>query len=378
MNDSRNSNHCAGDFIEKLLDWHTIHARTGLPWTGNPDPYLIWISEIMLQQTRVSTVIPYFQKFMEIFPNIVSLADAPLDQVLNLWSGLGYYSRARNLHAAAKEIKNRHDGCFPENYDEILDLPGIGKSTAGAICALAFEMRTAILDANAKRVYSRVYCVDEASESIRNRKLWEIADSHTSDNHARQYTQAIMDLGATVCLPSIPLCHSCPVAKLCCASQRDLTHQYPFRKKSAKRDTRNITMVMAVDQTARILLERRPPRGIWGGLWSFPEYAGTPENLREWFKKRYLVEIVPNSPWPPVQHEFTHFRLNISPLPARVVRREDGFDDNARFMFFDPKGEFNKGLPAPVATLMSRIDAVANEIAADSSNASTSPNSMNS
>ena len=355
MNDSTKHMDRSDNFIRLLLDWKQALPGRGLPWTRNSNPYMIWISEIMLQQTRAQTVVPYFERFINEFPDIDTLADAPEDQVLGLWAGLGYYARARNLHAAAQYIRDHCDGQFPYSFDEILNLPGVGRSTAGAICALAYGMRTPILDGNAKRVYSRFFCIDDDSESERNRKLWEISDIHTPEHQSEKYTQLIMDLGAIVCLPKNPLCNRCPVASSCQAFRNDLTHRLPIKKKSSIRHTKSTTMIMAMDRLGRVLLERRAAKGIWGGLWSFPEYRGEPEYLIDWMRKRYFVQIQCDESWTPFHHDFTHFRLRITPQPACVLKLEKGFTDQTDFKFFTLIEIIRKGVPAPVFDLLCRI-----------------------
>ena len=355
MNDSTKHMDRSDNFIRLLLDWKQALPGRGLPWTRNSNPYMIWISEIMLQQTRAQTVVPYFERFINEFPDIGTLADAPEDQVLGLWAGLGYYARARNLHAAARYIRDHYDGQFPHSFDEILNLPGVGRSTAGAICALAFGMRMPILDGNAKRVYSRFFCIDDDSESERNRKLWEIADIHTPEHQSEKYTQLIMDLGATVCIPKNPLCNRCPVASSCQAFLNDLTHRLPVKKKSSIRHTKSTTMIMAMDRLGRVLLERRASKGIWGGLWSFPEYLGETEFLLDWMRKHYFVQIQCDASWAPFNHEFTHFRLHVTPQPVRVLKLENGFTDQMEFEFFTLDEIIRKGVPAPVFNLLCRI-----------------------
>ena len=274
MNDRTKHMDRSDNFIRLLLDWKQALPGRGLPWTRNSNPYMIWISEIMLQQTRAQTVVPYFERFINEFPDIGTLADAPEDQVLGLWAGLGYYARARNLHAAARYIRDHYDGQFPDSFDEILNLPGVGRSTAGAICALAYGMRTPILDGNAKRVYSRFFCIDDDSESERNRKLWDIADIHTPKNQSKKFTQLIMDLGATVCMPKNPICNRCPVASSCQAFRDDLTHRLPIKKKSSIRHTKSTTMIMAMGPIGESPVGTKTSGGHMGRSLEFPRVPG--------------------------------------------------------------------------------------------------------
>ncbi|MXW48523.1 MAG: A/G-specific adenine glycosylase, partial [Gammaproteobacteria bacterium] len=310
------------DFSQLLLKWRNPLPGRDLPWAFEPNPYKVWISEIMLQQTQATTVIPYYLSFIEKFPDITSLTEASIDEVLNLWTGLGYYSRARNLHRAAQQIADQHNGQFPTNFEEILALPGVGLSTAGAICALAFGHKAPILDGNAKRVYARSFCVDDEKDSQRTRRLWKIADACTPAEDCQKYTQNIMDLGATVCTPRNPKCEVCPVGSLCCAKSTNLIEKFPARKQRVIRKTKAVTLVVALDQCNRLLLERRPPAGIWGGLWSFPEYSDHIDNVQKWFWQNYTMKISIIQTWDPFHHDFTHFRLNITPLLVQIADSE--------------------------------------------------------
>lgn len=343
-------------FNQLLLGWDCKLPGRGLPWAFSTDPYRIWISEIMLQQTQAKTVVGYFERFIDEFPDVVSLADASTDNVMRFWAGLGYYTRARNLHAAAKIIRDQHHGKFPSNFQDVLALPGIGKSTAGAICALAYGLRTPILDGNAKRVYARYHCVDDDSESARTRRLWEIAEEHTPEHRVQRYTQLIMDLGATVCTPRNPKCTICPLIRLCCAHQNNLTDQLPRRKISRDRDIRHVTMLIITDDANRVLLQRRPPEGIWGNLWSFPEFSGTTEDIESWCHSQLKVQIKAHSPWSSINHDFTHFRLVITPHLAKLVEFDPKSTkeiDTALFAISEARA---MGIPAPVRTLLTSME----------------------
>ena len=342
-------------FTAMLIAWDQPSPGRGLPWAFNSDPYIVWISEIMLQQTRAETVVPYFEKFIREFPTIEALAVAPLDHVLRLWAGLGYYSRARNLHASAQIICEDHNGIFPRTFCEVLKLPGVGRSTAGAICSLAFEMRHPILDGNAKRVYSRFFGVDVEPENERIKTLWNLADLHTPKDDVQQYTQRIMDLGATVCLPRIPKCETCPLSIGCYALQHQQTHRLPLKRKPKHRPEKLTTMIMAIDLKGRILLERRPESGIWGGLWSLPEYEGSLENLTVWMQSFYDVHVNPEDAWNTVTHDFTHFRLLISPLPVRITKFNSKFFDRSDLTLYRPKSDFDRGIPTPIHKLIRQI-----------------------
>ena len=254
-------------FTTSLLKWYDQHGRKSLPWQINRDPYSVWVSEIMLQQTQVASVIPYFQRFMARFPNSGALADAPLDEVLHLWSGLGYYARARNLHKAAKQIMQRHAGQFPSDFEQVLALPGIGRSTAGAILAFGFDQRHPILDGNVKRVLTRIHRIDgyPGRREIEHR-LWALADSHTPIEGVAHYTQAIMDLGAEVCVRKTPKCKHCPVTSLCGAYKHGDMTAYPNQKPKKAKPEKMIKMLLLRRPNGEVLLTRRPPTGIWGGL----------------------------------------------------------------------------------------------------------------
>jgi A/G-specific adenine glycosylase len=256
-----------------LLRWWRAHGRHDLPWQRRRTPYRVWISEIMLQQTQVTTVIPYYRGFMARFPNLRALADAPLDEVLHLWSGLGYYARARNLHRAAQLIRDEYGGRFPRRFEQIAALPGIGRSTAGAILALARGERHAILDGNVRRVLARYHAIKGWSGEKRTEaRLWALTEQHTPRNNVAAYTQAIMDLGATLCTRTRPRCNECPLASGCRAHALGRETAFPARRPKKARPVRRTRMLL-VTCVNRVLLERRPPAGVWGGLWSLPTGA---------------------------------------------------------------------------------------------------------
>ena len=343
------------NFSQNLLGWNCKLPGRGLPWAFSGDPYRIWISEIMLQQTQARTVVAYFERFITEFPDVVSLANAPSDDVMTLWAGLGYYTRARNLHAAAKIVRDHHRGQFPRTFQEVVALPGVGKSTAGAICALAYGMRTPILDGNAKRVYARYHCVNDESESARNRRLWEIAEQNTPEQNVQRYTQLIMDLGATICTPRNPQCPTCPVRDACCAYSNNLTDQLPRRKTPVSRDVRHVTMLIITDDGDRVVLQRRPPEGIWGDLWSFPEYTGATEDVESWCQTQFGMQAKAALPWNRFNHDFTHFRLTITPQPLRLLSHEEGFLKECKLKLFEISHAQSIGIPAPVHTLLTLI-----------------------
>jgi len=336
----------------RLLDWHARAGRHDLPWQQDRTAYRVWISEIMLQQTQVATVIPYFQRFTARFPDVRALADAPSDEVLHLWTGLGYYARARNLHRAAQVIRDRHDGRFPTDFDAVVELPGIGRSTAGAILAQSQGARHAILDGNVKRVLSRHYGIDGApDEAATQALLWQRAEENTPSSDLANYTQAIMDLGATLCVRK-PRCAECPIAQDCVARIESRQDRLPAaRRKRAERRQRRAVMLVARHESS-VLLVQRPSNGIWGGLWCLPEFDSP--SAAEQYVARQLVRTLPGSALlPDIEHSFTHFDLVITPL---VVRCEATRGVNeAQELWYDLAQPARVGLPAPIRTLLGNL-----------------------
>ncbi|HHS83341.1 MAG TPA: A/G-specific adenine glycosylase, partial [Gammaproteobacteria bacterium] len=306
-------------FAERLLGWYDRHGRKGLPWQENRTAYTVWLAEIMLQQTQVATVIPYYQRFLEYFPHITVLAEADIDEVLHLWSGLGYYARGRNLHRAAQVIRDEHGGVFPQSFEEVVALPGIGRSTAGAILSQAFGQRHPILDGNVKRLLSRIHAVEGwPGKAPVERLLWQLASRYLPHERMADYTQAIMDFGATLCSRTRPACAHCPFADDCHAHQHGREQELPAPRKSSRLPLRRTTLLLITDTEGRVLLERRPPAGIWGGLWSFPE-CGDEMDPAGWCCEELGCEVELQEPLPPLHHAFSHFRLVITPLPARLL-----------------------------------------------------------
>ncbi|MEM9057121.1 MAG: A/G-specific adenine glycosylase [Pseudomonadota bacterium] len=353
-------------FAERVLDWFGNHGRHDLPWQHNPDggdfAYRVWISEVMLQQTQVATVIPYFERFMQRFPTVVALADAPVDDVLHHWSGLGYYARARNLHAAACQVRDEHGGAFPRRFDDVLALPGVGRSTAGAILALADDQRHAILDGNVKRVLARYHAVDGwPGKTAVLKRLWDFAEQHTPERRVAQYTQAMMDLGATVCTRSKPRCECCPLTAGCAAHAEGTAHRYPGKRKPKARPQKACSMLILRRDDGSVLLRQRPPSGIWGGLWSFPELDGRADVAawceRELGMTRTAADAVAGSveAWPVVRHAFSHFDLDIEPLVARVGDGHTGVRD-AGAVWYNLTAPARLGLAAPVSRLLETLE----------------------
>jgi A/G-specific adenine glycosylase len=339
------------DFARQLLAWFDIHGRKNLPWQQQPTAYRVWVSEVMLQQTQVSTVIPYYLAFIGRFPNIETLARAPLDDVLHHWSGLGYYARARHLHRAAQILLADHANSFPETLEGAMALPGIGRSTAGAVLALARGQRHPILDGNVKRVLSRVFGVEGvAGEPQTLQRLWTLAERCTPTERVAEYTQAIMDLGATVCIRRRPLCHACPLADGCLARLAGRQEELPPPRPRRARPTRVTCMLLAVRDRQYVLLERRPPQGIWGGLWGLPEFASS-EAARDWCNRELSVSTRVPQRLGTLRHAFTHFDLQIEPVRIDCSGI-DAVMESGRFVWYDPWAPQALGIAAPVSALI--------------------------
>lgn len=306
----------ASALAPRLLAWWQVHGRRGLPWQHHRTPYRVWVAEVMLQQTQASAVVPYFERFLARFPALADLAEAPLDEVLHLWSGLGYYARARNLHRTAQIVACRHRGALPRTQAELAALPGIGRSTAAAIVAQAYGTSAAILDGNAKRVLARHFRVrGPISAGSTLRKLWALAERHTPNTRAGDYAQAVMDLGATVCTRAKPRCGACPLAETCLARRHGETTELPQPAKRRARPCRERRFFVLADAAGACFVERRPPAGIWGGLWSPPERAAatTPEAFlaAAGLGALPLAHVKPATTF---RHAFTHFDLDVAPV----------------------------------------------------------------
>ena len=343
----------AADFAVRLLDWFDHHGRHDLPWQRPRSPYRVWLSEIMLQQTRVETVIPYFERFTSVFPDLASLARAPLDAVLHLWTGLGYYARARNLRRAAQVVVERHGGELPPDLEALTALPGIGRSTAGAILAMAWGRRAPILDGNVKRVLARHGAVTGwPGEARVARQLWALADQFTPAERVADYTQAIMDLGATLCTGARPACARCPVADDCQARRDGAVSHFPGRKPETTIPVRQRLWLVLRNIPGEVLLERRPPTGIWGGLWSFPECPpDTGEVDIESACSALGCKVMAIRPGVAGRHLFTHFKLDYRTLEI-AVSTTDGVADRDAHRWVDPAAPGALGLPTPVRNLL--------------------------
>ncbi len=342
----------SGPFAQRLLRWFDRHGRRDLPWQHPRTPYRVWVSEVMLQQTQVATVIPYFDRFMQAFPRLRDLAAASLDVVLALWSGLGYYSRARNLHRAATLCVELHGGDLPRDFDALVALPGIGRSTAGAILAQAWGERHAILDGNVKRVLARHAGVrGDASGAPVVARLWQHAEALLPQRRLADYTQAIMDLGAGVCVRRAPRCPQCPLARDCVAHREGLTDLLPERASKRAVPRRATTLLLLRDAGDRILFERRPPSGVWGGLWSLPEVPQR-DDPSVAVRERFGVAANDGRELPAFEHAFTHFRLAVTPWTARVGAPAKVADSDLRWIARTDLAAF--GLPQPVRSQVER------------------------
>ncbi len=341
------------EFAARVLSWFERHGRKDLPWQQDVTPYRVWVSEIMLQQTQVQTVIPYFNAFMQRFPDVLALADSEQDAVLSHWSGLGYYARARNLHKAARQIRDEHGGEFPQTFDELIALPGIGRSTAGAILSLALGQRHTILDGNVKRVLARHAAVDGWPGSTRvANTLWAVAEQQTPQENVAEYTQAMMDLGATLCTRSKPRCPNCPVSDDCKALASDSISDYPGRKPKTKKPLRTTTMILAsIDD--QVYLERRPEAGIWGGLWSLPELGE--HSLQDWCDAELGAQATETQPWEVLRHSFSHYDLDIQPIVVRMKAHASTLADSDAKVWHHLDDAPPGGLAAPVRKLIEQL-----------------------
>jgi A/G-specific adenine glycosylase len=348
-----------GWFSDRIVEWQRAHGRHDLPWQGTRDPYRIWVSEIMLQQTQVAAVIPYYLRFVARLPDVHALAAAAPDEVMRLWSGLGYYSRARNLHGCAQRVVADFGGRFPRSADALADLPGIGRSTGAAIAAFAFGERVAILDGNVKRVLCRFEAVEGyPGAGPVERRLWEIADRELPDGEIEAYTQGLMDLGATLCSRSRPACGQCPLSERCVASAEGRTAELPTRKPRRVVPVRETTMLV-LRRGDEVCLERRPPTGIWGGLWSLPEWpVASPESVAGMLEARFGLAEYARTELPPFEHAFTHFRLRVRALlldvGARAAKPPGAAQQGAALWL--PLTEVDgAALPRPVKSLLQRL-----------------------
>lgn len=345
-------------FATRLLAWFERCGRHDLPWQHPRTPYRVWLSEVMLQQTQVRTVVPYFHRFVDALPDLPALAAASPDTVLALWSGLGYYSRARNLHAAARLCMERHNGALPRDVDALAALPGIGRSTAAAIAAQAWNDRHAILDGNVKRVLARYHAVEGwPGLPAVERVLWSHAQAHVADpalpgDRLADYTQAQMDLGATICTRSRPACAICPLQADCIARIEGRTDELPTPRPSRELPRREALALVVRDAAGRVLLHRRPPTGVWGSLWSLPQFDDA-RSRDDWARAR-LRHDAAGTALPPIEHTFSHYHLTLHPFALRA-RLRSGIADADDIAWIDAESARKLGIPAPVRRLIERI-----------------------
>lgn len=342
------------DFAHALLTWYDTHGRKNLPWQHNITPYRVWASEIMLQQTQVDTVIPYFERFMQHFPSVEALAAANIDEVLHLWTGLGYYARARNLHKCATQVCEQFDGVFPNTLEALNALPGIGRSTAAAISSIAFNQADPILDGNVKRVLARFFALEgwPGQKPVEN-QLWQHAEVLMPNERCRDYTQASMDLGATLCKRTRPDCQNCPLATHCQAFEQNTQSLYPGKKPKKDKPTKHCQMLIIRNQNDEILLQQRPSTGIWGGLWSLPEIA-VDEDAEDLITETFgqLNTQRPINTLKSVKHVFSHYTLMIQPIEYWLESQHDKIMEAPAQLWYNPHFPQPIGLAAPVKKLL--------------------------
>ena len=338
-------------FQRAVLNWFDQHGRTNLPWQQDISPYRVWVSEIMLQQTQVSTVIPYFQRFMQSFPNVYALAATPLDNVLHHWTGLGYYARARNLHKTAQLVSDQYSGEFPNTIAGLCELPGIGRSTAGAISSIAFKIPATILDGNVKRVLARFSATEGwPGKTDVVKKLWLVAEQYTPEHRIADYTQAMMDLGATVCTRSSPNCDQCPLASDCTACAHGNQTQYPGKKPRKILPVKNTCFLLIHNQDNELLLQQNPPVGLWGGLWVLPQVESETDIAASC--AALGLEIVDQQSQEIRRHTFSHFHLDYQPIVVNTIDRAHSVADTHNQVWYNRENPLSLGMPAPVLALL--------------------------
>lgn len=338
------------EFATRIITWQKVHGRHSLPWQNTHDPYAIWVSEIMLQQTQVAAVIGYYAKFMARFPSIAALADATQDEVLQHWSGLGYYSRARNLHNAAQIIVDEHRGQFPQDFDAIVALPGIGRSTAAAISSFAFGRAEPIMDGNVKRVFARHFLVEGWPSLPKiEKQLWALADELMPQTDMIAYTQGLMDLGATLCMRSKPKCTLCPLVESCGAYATNRVKELPTSKPRKTIPEKQTTMLI-LRRGNEVMLEKRPPTGIWGGLWSLPETND--DDFTQVCQQRFGTETAQIAALKPLSHVFTHFKLHINPQPMQVLGTKHFANEANATIWLDIDDAIGAAIPTPIRKIL--------------------------
>jgi len=339
-------------FAQRVISWQARYGRHDLPWQNTRDPYRIWLSEIMLQQTQVATVLPYYLRFLDAYPGVAALAHAPIDDVLALWSGLGYYRRAHHLHEAARSIVDRHGGAFPKDAAKLATLPGIGRSTAAAIAAFAYGERNAILDGNVKRVLARHRAIGGWPGAPKvEALLWREAEALLPDSNIEAYTQGMMDLGATLCLRTRPRCDMCPVHEDCIARIEHRIEQLPAPRPAKELPHRDVR-VLVIERDGELLFEKRPASGVWGGLWSLPECA-IDDDARAVVRTRFGADVDVRDPLPSIEHGFTHYALTMHPQRLRASQWHAAHAPNLSWL--TPQDALRAALPSPIRKLMLRL-----------------------
>lgn len=344
------------NFSNRVLKWFDQYGRKDLPWQKNITPYRVWVSEIMLQQTQVNTVIPYFERFMSRFPDIKALAKADQDEVLHLWTGLGYYSRARNLHHCAQIILHEFNAVFPDTLDELMKLPGIGRSTAGAILAISMSKPTSILDGNVKRVLCRYHGVEGwPGEKQNEKQLWDYADTHMPKKRAAEYTQAMMDLGAMICTRRLPKCTLCPLKTDCKAHHDNTMHLIPAPKPRKTLPVKNTLMLIITNTKNEILLQQRGQTGLWGGLWCFPECENEKE-IPNIINEHFAILHFEKTPLIAFRHTFSHFHLDIVPYHIQLKEIPNVVMEDTNTIWYNIKAPQKIGMSAPVKRLLHQME----------------------
>jgi A/G-specific adenine glycosylase len=344
------------NFQHAVLNWFDQYGRSNLPWQQGINPYRVWVSEIMLQQTQVSTVIPYFERFMHSYPTVEALAAAPLDEVLHHWTGLGYYARARNLHKTAQRVSGELKGQFPNTVTQLIELPGIGRSTAGAISSIAFKNQATILDGNVKRVLARFSATEGwPGKSAVVEKLWLLAETYTPHKRIADYTQAMMDLGATLCTRSSPNCEQCPLVDDCKAFKQGNPQDYPGKKPKKKLPVKTTCFLMIKNSDGALLLEQNPPAGLWGGLWVFPQ-CESQKQLQETCLK-LGIEADSQQVFTLQRHTFSHFHLDYLPIEistGSVAAIDNRVAEGSNQVWYNPQNPLSLGMPAPIKALLQK------------------------
>ena len=344
-----------GFISDQLIKWHKVSGRHDLPWQNTNDPYLIWLSEIMLQQTQVNTVLAYFKKFIKRFPDIDTLANAKTERIFELWSGLGYYARARNLHKTAIIVSQNYNGKFPSSFDTLLSFPGIGRSTAGAISAFAFKKKKPILDGNVKRVFSRYFGIREwTGELSVEKKLWEVATVNLPKKsaHIHIYTQALMDLGATICKRSTPLCNNCPLQSKCISFKKNWVKEIPISKPRKALLTKEI-FLLAIDSNAHYLVKKKPSKGVWAGLWSLPEVKNY-KNSSNWLEENLNENNFKVIRIGTLKTSFTHYKLNIH--FQHILLHSSKFHKIDNYKWIKKSNLKKTALPTPINKILASLN----------------------